>query len=169
MSFCNLPENLDTMEAGVRLQWPRGMVIRWTVTGLVPGWDEQSLVEIYKIGWQLAMSVCGVRGEYVSSARQANILMGSRRIDGPGRVLAEHQLPPRGTNERTQIKGWMDNSESKWVNAENPPARTMDLLRVFTHELGHGLGLGHAPQGSSNLMAPTVSHLRNFQPPWDIP
>ncbi len=168
MNFCQVQEDLVEDARGYR-QWVRGFVPKWTIAEGVPGFDEEGLIDIYTQGYLLISAVCGIQFEYTDRVDRANIVWLSDRIDGPGGVLARHELPPPNADERVQIKGWIDVSERRWVNAVNPPQRAQDIARVQVHEAGHGVGLGHAPQGSRNLMAPTVSDIRTPQRSWDIP
>jgi hypothetical protein len=91
----------------------------------------------------------------VADYRKADFLVLARRIDGKGGVLAEHQLPP---GNDMQLRGWLDLGE-RW---------TLDmLLGVWTHELGHGMGLSHTNVPTS-LMNPFWNPAISTPQTWDI-
>lgn len=167
MNFCNVPENVQTEAAGGLAQWPVGHHLTWTVVATVPGWSEDELVKLAAEAWRKWDVVSGITTEYVSTAARANILIGSRRIDGPLGVLAEAQLPWVGIRPDTQLRVWLDNSE-KWVEAKNNPQGSVPPGVVMLHEFGHSLGIGHETNGRTDaIMDPAISHLRELQP-WDL-
>jgi hypothetical protein len=69
------------------------------------------------------------------------------KVDGPGRVLAQHYLPGPDTSTDASRKG-------EWDNAERP--EQAELNWVSLHEICHGLGLGHYT-GGPGLMNPTLN------------
>jgi hypothetical protein len=166
--FCNVSETLAASAQVNVCRWPAGMpMLRWTVVAGLPGFSAQSLTQTYEAAFTMWSLVSGVRFAYVPQTNSANILVGSRRIDGPAGVLAEAELPCGRITSSSQLRAWFDNSES-WVVAENFPRGKMDLLRVAGHEFGHNLGIGHNTDGVTNsLMDPMVSHFRRPQN-WDI-
>lgn len=108
--------------------------------------------------------VANVHGEEASSPQEAHCLIRVTRIDGRQGVLADCMLP----GPPVQLMR-LDNSE-KWVVhvGADVPADSIDLYRVLVHELGHFWGLGHAPQGSPNLMAPAYSRAIWTPRQWDV-
>ena len=166
MDFCRVPD-LAIRSANSRLcRWPRGQKVTWTVANPVGRFSREQLQTVYQAAWDAWESVCGVATEHVTSTTSANVVITSRVIDGDGGVLAEAQLPCGAVTARTQLQVWFDLSE-RWVLTEAMPNQMIDLLRVAAHEFGHSLGIGHAPRSSENLMAPTVSHVREPMV-WDI-
>lgn len=165
-SFCGVPENLEGVADGGMSQWARGHEITWTIGRAIPGFSPDQSRDIIQSAFELWVAVCGVRHRYTPNS-SANVIVATQSIDGRNGVLAQAQLPQR--NQRAGSLGlWFDTSEV-WVLAQNPPPGKMDVLRVACHELGHSLGMGHAPAQSPNLMAPSVSTIREPQPGWDIP
>lgn len=166
MGWCGVADNLEGVDGGRYLQWARGHVITWDVERGVTGFSREDVASVVEAAWALWSAVADVRSQRVTSG-SPNVLITSRRLDGQNGVLAQAQLPSQ--NQRSGTLGlWLDTSEV-WVLAKNPPPGKMDILRVIAHELGHSLGLGHAPGGSPNLMAPAVSRIREPQAGWDIP
>ena len=166
MDFCKVPD-LAIRSANSRIcHWPRGQKVTWTLAMGVGRFSRDQLVDIYRAAWSSWESVCGIRTEYVSSTTSANVVVTARSIDGDGGILAEAQLPCGPVNSRTQLGVWFDLSE-EWILAQAMPNQMVDLLRVAAHEFGHSIGIGHAPRSSNNLMAPTVSQIRQPQD-WDI-
>jgi len=96
---------------------------------------------------------CGIRMEMSTNPKTANLYTRSKRLDGPGNVLAQCQLPC-GVRPDAQLFCDVDDSEL-YVLGENPPAGRVDLGRTLRHEYGHGIGIGHISDG--NLMAPRYS------------
>jgi hypothetical protein len=135
----------------VTCQWPMR-----DVTVFAAGQAGQvSLADAMELALPLWNRVCGVNLQMSTNARTANIVVQVGRIDGPGNVLAQNELPCGFTAHRMrQLQGLYDGSEA-FVIADNPPAGKIDLVRVCCHEIGHGIGIGHINDG--NLMAPTYS------------
>lgn len=101
-------------------------------------------------------SVCGIDLRFQDDPN-ANILARVEPMDGPNGILGESYLPCGNVNPRTQLGQRYDAGE-RWTRSF--------LFRVVLHEVGHALGLDHAPQGSA-VMSP---YLTNFDRPqqWDV-
>ena len=84
------------------------------------------------------------------------MLVTCRSIDGPGKVLAETELPCGG---QKYVRMWFDVGEN-WSDAE--------FFQVGAHEFGHAIGIGHAPQGTPNLMQPFLDMSIKACGPWDL-
>ena len=97
--------------------------------------------------------VANVRVEEVLVEEQADLVIRCVDLGGPYGVLADCELPgPKVQHMR------LDSTESWVVHlGQDVPANLIDLYRVAVHEWGHAWGMGHAPQGSPNLMSPTYS------------
>lgn len=169
MNFCNISEQFAGNRGVRRLfQWPRNHVITWHVTAAPSGLTVSQCKDIYSEAFEWWMAVCGVQYKYVPQARQANLLIGTRRIDGPAGVLAEAELPPPGTTASSQFRAWADNSD-RWTDVDSGWEGTgrFPLRVVMAHEFGHSSGLGHNTDGRTNaLMDPQVSHITRPQE-WD--
>lgn len=94
--------------------------------------------------------VCGVTFRETTDARTANFVILSHDFrDGPAGVLADCQLP-WGGQQRMRF-----DVQTRWVASINPPAGSIDIIAVASHEMGHGLGLEHLPLGGQvDLMEP---------------
>lgn len=102
--------------------------------------------------------VCGLELVPTTNPGQANVLATSSMIDGPNGILGQSYLPCGNVSQGTQLSQILDSSEG-W---------TEDLLtRVWLHELGHAIGLSHAPIGTGAVMEPILTSLAAPQP-WDI-
>ncbi len=90
-----------------------------------------------------------------ATAPRGDVRIGSRNLDGSGRVLAFNYFPNTGDMV-------LDSSES-WQSSSG----TYRFLRnTVMHEHGHGLGLGHViPTNSTKLMEPYLN--TNFDGPQD--
>lgn len=142
-------------------QWP-DTHLPWTITDLVPGLSESLMRESAAWAMRQWSLICGVEPVYEVDARKARILMTCRRIDKAGGVLAECELPQTGSR---QCRLWLDVYD-QWT--EMDAQRGVYLPLVLWHELGHGIGISHAPQGSPNIMAPIYNPKLRKSGTWDI-
>jgi hypothetical protein len=165
-SFCALPENIGGVGRGQMRQWRRDVEIGWAVRRPVAGFALEEMESVILTAMELWEAVSGVK-TVMSPTGSPNIIFDVDRIDGRNGVLAQAELP-QPNQTRGTLRCWFDVGEH-WVLAKNPPPGKMDLLRVACHEIGHNLGMGHAPRNSQNLMAPSVSGIREPMPDWDIP
>lgn len=142
----------------------RDSVARWYVAGGLSRITRESIQAQTQAAMNAWSSVANVEGVQASSEDQADLVIRVASIDGRQGVLADCMLP----GPRVQIMR-LDNDEL-WTVFMGPdvPNQSIDLYRVLLHELGHFWGMGHAPQGSPNLMAPVYS--RNIWEPrsWEI-
>ena len=99
-TFCGCKENVQLAASGVS-KWPDGD-ITYTFEALPQG---VTLAEALaaaewafgpRTGWS---SVCNIRPRYVESVREARVVIGTRRIDGQGGVLADCWLPGPGIKQ----------------------------------------------------------------------
>lgn len=105
--------------------------------------------------------VADVRPREVVDPTTASIALRSHRIDGPFGVLAMCGLPC-GVPDSMPMSLDVDSGEASWSEAE--------FRACMCHEIGHGLGLDHAPAGSPNLMAPVLNLAYGVpQPGYDVP
>jgi len=109
-------------------------------------------------------AVARVTGREAVSELAADLVIRVAQIDGRQGVLADCHLP----GPRQQLMR-LDDSEA-WTVQPGPDvdAALIDLGRVLIHELGHFWGLGHAPPGSPNLMAPTYSRAVWLPQAWEV-
>lgn len=146
--ICNVPDNLG--DVGCR--WPM-LGVTLFASGRIGDVDLADAAIIAIRNWN---AVCGIRLVMTVNSKTAHIIWSVGQIDGSGGVLAQHELPCgfTGPGNLRVLRGTFDIAE-RAVLADNPPIGTIDIGRVGTHELGHGLGIGHISDG--NLMAPVYS------------
>src|SRR5262249_16265948 len=129
--FCRLPERLD----GSFCRWA-GRQIAWTITDLVPGIGEGEMRSLCTQAFGLGQAEADIEIAYTDNARTAQILIGSRWIDGPNVILAETELP---CGNPDQIHMWFDTGDT-WKTGDDQTHAIIFFL-VALHEAGHALGL----------------------------
>lgn len=151
--FCALPEHaLAGVNTGCR--WPQTGVTLAASMGIL---DPVTVRRVAERICSLWSGVCGIQLSVVDTPNGANIYCQSGRIDGPNGVLGQSYLPC-GSAPTDQLAQLLDDGE-RW---------TEDFLeRVWLHELGHAIGLDHAPQGSGAVMEPYLTRLIEPQA-WDV-
>jgi hypothetical protein len=143
----------------------RDPAARWWVEGGLTSLSRDQVRLAVRLAFERWSAVANVAGEEAPSAQQAHLLVRPARIDGPQGVLADCVLP----GPPVQLMR-LDQGE-RWVLqlGADIPGNVIDLNRVMAHELGHFWGLGHAPPGSPNLMAPTYSRsIWEPRGPWEV-
>lgn len=146
--ICGVADHLGDVSA----KWPF-VDLALFASGTINGVELADAIDLARKAWN---EVCGIRMVMGTNPRTAHLVVGVERMDGPGNVLAENELPIgfSGPSNWRTLRGRYDSSE-RVVLADNPPAGKLDLGRICRHELGHFLGIGHISDG--NLMAPVYS------------
>ena len=143
---CNTP---DAVALAIS-QWP-DPDFPWTITDIVPGMKESELRMALEFAARQWQHTCGIKPRETINGNEARLLVTCRRIDSHLGVLAECELP---TGQR-RVRLWLDISET-W-NTLIPAVRAISLASVLWHEMGHAIGIGHAPERSENIMAPQLN------------
>lgn len=158
--LCRMPEHI--LQDAV-CSWPDGRA-PWTVMDSLPGMPDDVFLQNLKLGFDWWEPYCGIVSDYVTSAAQARVHVYCRRIDGGGGVLAQCELP---CGRVDHVDMTIDVGE-RWLTELNPTQRGILLRLVVAHEAGHAFGMGHAPAGSPNLMAPAYNPATVGAGPWDV-
>jgi hypothetical protein len=149
--FCQISQAQLALAAGGLCRWPDND-LPWTLAETFHGLSSRKLVDIL----QPAFSKWDrMRVRFVDSSSQARLIVTTRKIDGPGRVLAECQLPCGATNRVTMWFDFLDNWDEETI------------FQVGWHECGHAIGLSHAGEGSKNIMAPFLDKSISQLGVWD--
>lgn len=151
--FCALP---DLMPLNATLcKWPDGRVPYYVVHPL-PGLTLEETWQAFD--WALALwaASAGLVPSRAASIDQARIVARVKRLDGPSGVLAQSQLPCGGISQAQQD---YDSSEG-WD-------KQVIARLVIAHEVGHALGLDHAP-GKGSLMSPYYDASIKALQAWDV-
>lgn len=133
---------------GLEARWNK-RTLTWTVKNYLPSsimpetLQEEILQKAYK-QWSEITDRQYIRVE----TQPADVTIFCKPIDGPGRILAQAQLPP-GNDQPLWLQ--IDSSEPSWANLPSDPAPY--LLGTVCHEMGHNEGLGHS-QYQTALMKP---------------
>lgn len=99
-TFCGCKESVQLAASAVS-KWPDGD-ITYTFEALPQGvtLEEAKAAAEWALGPRTGWSsVCNIRPRYVESVRQARVVIGTRRIDGQGGVLADCWLPGPGIKQ----------------------------------------------------------------------
>ncbi len=124
------------------------------------GFNPDELIDKAAVMW---MSICGVKLKKASRARDAKIVITFADIDGIGKTLGMAYQPASGEDMDACGGPCGDitiDAEERW--------NTHFFLAVFLHELGHAIGIPHAPSADrSNIMEAFYSGLIVFGT-WDI-
>src|SRR5262245_4742528 len=154
--FCGV----STLAALAPEKWNKQRLTYW-VKGSLPNVSSGTFESTARDSFAAWSAVVPLDFRAAKSGETPDIVIDARRIDGRFGVLAESQLP-NGSDR--QLMQWYDTSESFVVSA-TPGGNEIDLLAVMIHEIGHVLGLDHAPRNSPDIMAPTYKvGLRSLQP-----
>ncbi len=139
-----------------RLKWAR-RVFRCFVESYVPGIEQAEQDRIFRVGANEWARVAEVKFLWVDTPDDADFVLSasSRRSEDFGRrhgVLAWAEMPA-GDEWDATLRIKFDEAEI-WRSDRRLPG--ILLRNVWTHELGHALGLGHSTVASA-LMAPYYS------------
>lgn len=114
--------------------------------GQLPGVSSEQAHKSYVEAWNRWNRVCGLRANYTSNTRNANVQAFAKRIDGAGGTLAWSYLPSssgEGSGRGARLEQRYDTAD-RW--AGNPDFQ----IEVMTHEIGHAIGLSHDNGRDSN-------------------
>lgn len=165
--FCQLPE-LFSLDAAALNKWGK-KTITWNLasSASLPGFSRDDLYDVFIWSFSQWAGVADLTFKSnINGLSSADITITTGRIDNPGNTLAWSELPgPNAINQQLTQK--FDSSEP-FVFSANPPPSKIDLGAVAVHEIGHALGLPHAPSNSRSLMAPVYSPQIRTPKEWDI-
>ncbi len=144
--ICGVEHSLGDMEES---KWPVNS-LNWYVENNMPGVVRdvfRSEIAAALASWS---AVADLSFTEVTSSQGAHILMRAWRLDGPGKVLAQSELPPANPCHQ-------DFDFENWSTDGTPASGQIELRNVVCHEVGHALGLLHDDQNADALMAPYYS------------
>lgn len=124
-----------------------------------PGVDAGQVAAEYREAWRRVTAVCGMTVTESADPGGVQVIATSGAIDGQYGVLAETELP---------------NGSAGFVSHQLFDSAEIELsseqrIACMAHEICHALGVGHAVEGSGNLMEPVISAISRPQPGFDIP
>ncbi len=160
--FCGVRESLLEEARRRTWQWNKKRRLKWYLADRLSGIPLDALTAAYAEAYANWQRVCGLVFEQTTTSSNADIVILTRKIDGSGGTLAEHELP-NGTDQ--QIRGWYDAGE-RWATAK-PAGNKILLPAVACHETGHGIGLSHTSVPGNLLNAYYDPNLSTPQQ-WDI-
>lgn len=145
--FCGAaPEQLNRARARI-MRWSKKRELKWSIADRLPGMTLEQQID--DTAWCLTQWSEASNGFFsyqrIDNPALADIVLTVRRIDRPGGVLAEMQLPP---GDDRQLQGWFDVSE----NWKQPKFYRATAL----HELGHAMGLDHITNALA-VLNPTLN------------
>lgn len=148
--YCGVDDLAGAVEAGASVcRWGK-KDITWTIVGQIPGFTFEQFKTACTEAWAYWSAVCDIRPKYVEEPVDANVLMGTGKIDGSSGTLAWSEMPCGNVRQLTQKY----DKDERWVISANPTNGT-DIVRVAAHEIGHVIGIPHISDG--NLLAPYYS------------
>lgn len=153
LRICALAVTSDATDRGwPASKWQKGLTFR--IAGDLPGIARTAFSSMTAAALKLWTDVCGLP-EFREVTSGGNIVVTTGQIDGKSGTLAWSMLPPA------------DPAEQRYDTAE-PWGKGIDLIAVLAHEIGHALGLQHAPQNAKALMAPYYSDAILSPQPHDV-
>ena len=144
--FCGNSEQMMEEARSRAYQWRNKRRLSYFLASQVVG--VTNFAQTCQEAYDKISAVCGLSCSPAQSLAAADIVIYTRKIDGPGGVLAEHELPP-GNDQ--QIRGWIDKGDS-YTNTI-PPGNKILFPAVFLHESLHGCGLPHTKTPNSLMNA----------------
>lgn len=170
LHFCGLRENLlDRLTAR---PWPN-KTIKWSIDTdeYVGPLRRAQIVEAFDVAWKAWARDLDIQPTYVTDEDAADVRSrfgvvfdDDGQPDGPSGILAWSELSDGSGRPRRQM---YDRAEP-WTISGNPGQAQIDVVRVAAHEIGHAMGLVHAPVGTPELMAPTYSRVIQFPTDGDV-
>lgn len=151
--FCALHDRLP-QTAGV-CKWPDGN-IPYFVKDAFAGISLEKTWEAFD--WALGewAKAGKLKPARATSAASARIVAGIAKIDGPNGVLAQSYLPCGNTRQTPQEYDTAEAWSNEWF-----------CRIVVLHELGHALGIPHAP-GKGSIMSPYYDPALKSLQAWDV-
>lgn len=169
--MCAVPDRI-AMSAKDKCRWDHSalgkgvnMELRYHVVGSLPSLSKAQTDDAFAEALSYWTAVCAIVFTPVDEPTKANLLCKVGKIDGPSSTLAWCELPCGKDSTSTQLNSLFDSGEP-WVISADPPSARIDAVRVICHEMGHGIGLDHGPDG--NLLAPYYDKTIRKPQSWDI-
>lgn len=161
--YCGTP---DSLGVDATCRWPH-KEITWRIVRELPGSTMQQMVADVEWCFEQVAAVCDLDPSQVFAT--ANILLtthGGPPMGGPGGVLADSMLPC-GFRANQTVTQRYDTAEVWGFGPLPVPNGRIPFRLVSLHEILHGLGVPHAPQGVLALMGAFLNvALRGLQE-WD--
>lgn len=154
--YCQLPERF-VLDASNPAKW-KNLPVVWgfSTQFQLPGFSMEAATECFMWAFRQWELVCGIQFKFTESRNDdKDITITSGRIDNPGNTLAWSEMPT-SSNHNSPLTQKFDAAEP-FVFSSNPPPNRIDLGAVACHEIGHAIGIPHAPANTRNLMAPIYS------------
>lgn len=141
-------------------RWPPGTVVTTylfgeTVPAGLAAADVAAAIYAAAAAWS---RVCGVAFAPAARPEDARVLVYFGPIDGPWNILGETELPADGVataHHRMELDG-----SEQWTPAF--------VAGVILHEMGHAIGIGHAPAPIDAVMAPVYDPAHTAPLAWDV-
>lgn len=159
-TFCGMTQQLSDEARARQYKWANKRKLQYAIVSQLANIDMPALC---RAGYDKIQRVCGLEFILTQNSTQADIVITTAKIDGPGSVLADHQLP---LGNDVQLLGRFDRGEF-WSSSRPVPPNTVPFDTTFLHESCHGCGLPHT-QVPNSLMNPFLNQSLTDLTAWEI-
>ena len=132
--------------------------LAYYIQSFVPNINRRDQEKIFRDCYNSWERACGLKFNRVHQKNAADIVIFASPIDGPGRVLAQAQLPP---GDDRQLWCQIDSRDIFKKHGHNGAG--VYLYNTFNHETGHNIGFDHSQTSDDLMYFQYQDHIKNPQ------